>query len=344
MLEAGRVDQDGKALVAVALLRALKVPARLATARGHLVAQYWVALPPSKAAPRAARKARHKSAAHPPQAPLGWWECMDQGVLDAEIDAWSLDASNLERIRWKPKQELSATLQDWDRAAFDEKDSQAARAAFDASLDFGRLTHCAQARALSVAAGAAFQDLTQGSRTVWVLTAQHWRLQSEGPMGAMAHVQILAPYRPDLQSWGRERPSSVRGLEVAEEGIWTDRPQRLRLHKDAELQGEWAIVPPPLGMLQWYDLAVRRHASVIQAQRMTGRIEGTLLRGDNLTARRGWQVRATAQGCSDSAQTLVGDDGRFSLPLDPALDAADCIDLSAPGPDDEGDSQRLMRP
>jgi hypothetical protein len=344
MLAAGRVDADGKVLVAVALLRALRVPARLATARGHLVAQYWVALPPVRGPSRPAKRTRRKAGRPLPLAPLGWWECMDPDVLDAEIDAWSLDASDLELIRFKPKQELSSTLLAWQRAAFDENDSQAARAAFDASLALGSLTQCAQARPLSEAAGAVFRNLTQGSRTLWVLTAQHWRLQAQGPMGAMEHVQILAPYRPALASWGRERPPSLRGLEVEEEGVWTDRPQRLRLHKDRELQGEWAIVPPPLGMLHWYDLGVRRHASVIQAQRMTGRIEGVLLRSDNLTGRRGWQVKATAQGRSASAQTVVGDDGHFSLPLEPALEAADCIDLSAPGPDDEGDFQRLMRP
>lgn len=347
ILKEGKSDADGRALAAVALLRALKVPARVAMARGGLVAQYWVALRTQPQAPEARAAGRRgatraRGAYRRAAAPQGWWECTDPGVLDCEIDAWSLDASSLERVRWKRRQGMSVAQVGWERAVFGEGDSRAALAAYSAGVALGVLSGTAQAQPLSAAATAAFQDLTRGTATLWVLTAQHWRLRVEGAMAGMDHVQILTPYRPDFQSWGREQPLGVRASEIEAQGVWSDRPQRLRLHKD--LQDVWESPPPALGMLHWYDLGVRRHDTVLQASRRSGRVEGVLLRCDNLSPRQGWEVQASGQGLTPSVKAQTGPDGHFVLPLDGPLDAAEQLEVSSPGSGDDGDSQRLPRP
>jgi hypothetical protein len=343
MLESGQTDSDGRVLVAVALLRALKVPARVATARGGLVAQYWVAAKAPAWTPSHRRGRNRKSArSTAPRPPLGWWECMEPGIVDAEIDAWSLDPSSLARLRWQPKQDLQASVVGWERAAFDEGDSRAAHAAFDASLAYGSLTDTGQARDLSAAADAVLQNLTQGAAILWVLTAQHWRMRTEGVMTAMQSVQILSPYRPDLPSWGREQRGAVRASDIESEGVWSDRPRRLHLHTDADLQNDWDSPPPAFGMLHWYDLGVRRPEDVLEAERKAGSVDGVALRADNLTPRQGWEVTVSADGTTQSAETEVGEDGHFSLPLDAALDSAPCLDVTLLGPGGEGDLQRLL--
>jgi len=343
MLKSGQTDSDGRVLVAVALLRALKVPARVATARGALVAQYWVAAQAPAWTPSRRHGQNHKAArSMAPRPPLGWWECMEPGIGDAEIDAWSLDPSSLARLRWQPKQELQVSIVGWERAAFGEGDSRAAHAAFDASLAFGSLTNTGQARALSVAADLGLQNLTQGASILWVLTAQHWRMRTEGVMTAMRSVQILSPYRPDLPSWGREQRGAVRASDLEAEGVWSDRPRRLRLHTDADRQNDWESPPPAFGMLHWYELGVRRPEDVLEAEREAGSVDGVALRADNLSPRQGWKLTVSADGCTQSAETEVGEDGHFSLPLDPALDSALCLNVTLLGPGGEGDLQRLL--
>jgi hypothetical protein len=340
LLKEGVTDANGRALVAVAMLRALKVPARMATARGSLVVQYWVS-EKAPARPALRRRGRHGYArSKGPQTPVGWWECMDPGVMDAEIDAWSLDASSLARLRWKPKQQLGVSLVGWERAAFDGGDSLAAHAAFDDALGAGRLKVGTRAQSLSVVAGSVLQSLTRGASTVWVLTAQHWRLRTEGAMDGMQSVQILSPYRPDLSSWGREQRGPVRGSDIEAEGLWSDRPSRLRLHTD--LRDEWASPPPALGILHWYDLGVRRPLDILQAYREDGRVTGVVLRTGNLTPLRGWKLTVSAEGTTQSAESSVGEDGQFVLPLDTVLDQAPCLNVSVYGPNGETDTQRLL--
>lgn len=340
LLKAGSTDPDGRVLLAVALLRALKVPARVALARGALTAQIWVALPPQRRAPAPRGRGKRARATARPAQPLGWWEPMDPALSDAEIDAWSMDASGLERLRWRPQQELAAAPGPWERAVFDAGDSAAARAAFDASLALGRLTGTALARPLSAAA-AAYQSLSQGSATLWVLTAQRWNLSVQGAMAGMDSMQLLTPYRPALNSWGREQQGAAAGLDIEAQGVWSDRPQRLRLF--SELEDEWSSPPPALGMLHWYKLAVRRHSTVLQARRSAGRVEGVVLRCDNLTPRAGYLVQVSAEGTTQTAEGKVADDGTFGLVLDHELDAAQQINVRAIGAGNEGDSQCLER-
>lgn len=340
LLKEGVTDANGRALVAVAMLRALKVPARVATARGGLVVQYWMAAKASSRAGRRRRVRAGRARSAGPQAPAGWWECMDPGVMDAEIDAWSLDDSSLARLRWKPKQQLGVALVGWERAAFEDGDSLVARAAFDASLGAGRLSVPAQARPLSVVAGSVLQGLTKGSATLWVLTAQHWRLRTEGALQGMQSVQMLTPYRPDLSSWGREQRGEVRASEIEAQGVWCDRPSRMRLHTD--LRDEWASPPPALGILHWYDLGVRRPVDILQAYRQDGRVTGVVLRTGNLTPLGAWKLTVSAEGTTQSAQSSVGEDASFVLPLDTVLDQAPCLNVSVYGPNGESDTQRLL--
>lgn len=341
LLKGGHADGDGRALAALALLRALKVPARLATARGALVVQYWVAAKPALS-PKA-RRHRPRSRAsrsHGPQAPLGWWECMDAGVNDYEIDAWSLDPSGLARLRWKPKQELVASLVGWERVAFAEGDSVSARAAFSASLEAGALSGTAMACPLTVAADAVLKNLSAGEVSLWVLTAQHWRLKTEGSMLAMRRVLILTPYRPDLSDWGREQKGSVRASDIEVQGVWSDRPERLRLHKD--LQDEWSSPPPAFGMLHWYELGVRRQADLLQAALKDGRVQGVALRSDNLAPRQGWSIVVNAEGSTESARTEVDAGGRFSVLMSPDMVKDRCLDVTLSRPGQENTLQKLL--
>ncbi|HTB35023.1 MAG TPA: hypothetical protein VK842_09175, partial [bacterium] len=298
ILANGKADEDGRALAAVALLRSLKVPARVALARGHWCAQYWRALQPVKEKPQPkARKGGKNKGPGAPRPPLGQWCLLDPGLNDWDVDAYSLNAGTLARVAWKPAEELSAWPLGWDRVAFANGDSLSARAAWSASLALGRLSATAQALPLSVAATAALQSVTQGSATLWVLTVQPWRFQVEGALGPLEPVQILTGYRPDLASWGRERRGVVQEMELAAQGIWSDRPEHLRVRGGA-LADDWSSPPPALGVLHSYRVGLRGHQSVLQAQWLGDQLSGVLLRSDNLSPRSGWTVSATAEGLS----------------------------------------------
>lgn len=352
LLAGGKSDADGRALAAVALLRALKVPARVAWARGGLTVQYWCALaPPIKAASqpvsrkaKAGRGKRSQAAKKGPKEPQGYWALLDPTLLDAEVDAWSLDAGVLGRSLWKPAQELSATRLAWQRAVFDQGDSLAAQAAYSASLDLGRLTFTAAVapQALSPAVQGVLQGLTRGSRTLWVLTVQAWHLQVDGNMGGMDPVQLLTPYRPQLASWSREQRGAVRELELEAQGLWSDRPQRFRLRKGS-LGHEWSSPPPALGVLHWVSFGLPRHPQVLQAYRQSDKVDGVLLRADNLSPVLGATVMLAPAGNSSAARSAkVGEDGHFNFTLTPAEAEAQVLDLRA-GEAGEGDVQRLPK-
>jgi hypothetical protein len=95
-------------------------------------------------------------------------------------------------------------------------------------------------------------------------------------------------------------------------------------------------------MLHWYELAVRRPEDVLEAERKPGSVDGVAMRGDNLTPRQGWKVTVSADGTTQSAETEVGEDGHFSLPLNAVLDSAPCLDVTLLGTNGEGDLQRLL--
>ena len=343
ILAHGKADEDGRALVAVALLRALKVPARVAAARGHWCAQYWCALPPvkekAKPGPKATKGRKNKAAA--PRPPLGQWRLLDPSLNDWDVDAYSLNAGTLARVQWKPDEELSAWPLGWERVAFAAGDSLAARVAWQSSLGLGRLSATAEARPLSLAARAALQSLTQGTATLWVLTVQPWRLQVDGALGPLDPVELCTPYRPDLASWGRERRGLVKQMELAEEGLWSDRPQRLRLHKGSQAD-EWSSPPPALGVLHSYRVGLKGHQSVLQAQWQGDQLTGVLLRCDNLSPRSGWTVAANPEGLSGPALTLpVSDQGRFQATVSPSANGSPWLNLTSSG-DEKGDFMRVI--
>jgi hypothetical protein len=342
ILANGKADEDGRALAAVALLRALKVPARVAWARGHWSAQYWRALQPvkEKAQPKA-RKGRKNKGSAAPRPPLGQWCLLDTALRDWDVDAYSLNAGTLARVAWKPAEDLSAWALGWDRVAFADGDSQAARAAWSASTDLGRLSATATALPLSLAAGSTLQSLTQGTATLWVLTVQTWRLQVDGALAPLDPVQLLTPYRPDLASWGREGRGVVKEMELAAQGLWTDRPQRLRLHNGAQAD-DWSSPPPALGVLHSYRLGLRGHQSVLQATWEGDQLSGVLLRCDNLSPRGGWTVSASAQGLSAAPMVLgVDDQGLFRATVSPFLDGAPWLNLGSSGME-KSDFQRVI--
>jgi hypothetical protein len=342
ILAQGRADADGRALAAVAILRALKVPARVATARGRLVCQYWQ---PRREETAAERKARGKQG---PKPPLGWWAVLDPGLHEAEIDAWSLDSGVLARMHWSPAQELSIAAEDWERAVFPAEESATARAAFEASRSLGRLTATAgAARELGPVAEAVLDGLTRGTRTLYVLTVQRFRLGVDGAMASMDPVDILGPYRPHLASWGRELNGCVQEMEIEAQALWTDRPGRLRLRSNGLPRDEWKSPPPALGVLHYLSCGLRRFGSVLQAQRNGAEIEGVLLRADNLSPRAGWTLHVVPRGVTESVQSLtVGADGRFRLTLNEEAAQADWVELRTPeegGMNWRGDRQLLRR-
>gem|GEM_PF-2263983 len=343
ILANGKSDEDGRALVSVALLRALKVPARVAWARGHWTAQYWRALQPVKEKPQPKpRKGRKNKGPAAPRPPLGQWCLLDPALHDWDVDAYSLNAGTLARVAWKPAEELGAWPLGWERVAFADGDSLAARAAWSASVGLGRLSPTAAAQPLSAAARAALQSVTQGAATLWVLTVQPWRLQVEGALGPLDPVQLLTPYRPDLASWGRERRGVVKEMELAAQGLWTDRPQRLRLHNGTQAD-DWTSPPPALGVLHSYRLGLHSHQSVLQAQWQGDELSGVLLRCDNLSPRSGWTVSATAQGLSATPLVMAVDEqGLFHTTVSPSMNGAFWLELGSSG-DEKSDFQRIIR-
>jgi hypothetical protein len=341
ILMAGKADEDGRALAAVALLRALKVPARVAWARGHLAAQYWSALAAGPKSPLAKRpKGKLHAASKAPQPPLGQWRLLDPALDDWDVDAWSLDAGDLARLTWRPQEELTALDEGWERQAFAAGDSLAAHAAFADALALGHLSPTASAQALSPLAAASLRGLTQGSATLWVLSIQRWRLQTLGALSALDPIELTTPYRPQLASWGRERRGSVRALELEAQGVWSDREPRLKRHSGS-LADVWSSPPPALGVLHAYRLSLRRPASVLQAQWQGDEVRGVLLRADNLSPRQGWVVKVDAGLLTGVSQVLtVKDDGSFVAALSPTSRSLFSLDLTSSG-DEKADFQRL---
>lgn len=312
--KSGKADAQGRVMVEVALLRALKVPARTAVAAGKPVTQYWVAIVPEapavkeKAAPKAkikgkgAKKTAKKGA---PKPPLGYWAVLDPSVKDEDVEAWSLDAGSLKRVYWQPQQELEVQAQGAERVVFPAALSGAAKVSFALSAQLGRLSATAQGLTQS----------PQAAGIYYVLSVERYRLEVEGAMAPMS-VDILSPYRPHLASWGRELPSRVRTLENEAQALWTDRPARAKLKKDGSPQDEWQSPPPALGVLHYLSVGLRRPASVLQASVKDGMLDGVLLRGDNLTGRESWDLYVTPNGTTIPTQTLVVPaSGHFNLTL-----------------------------
>ena len=347
ILGSGKADADGRALVEVALLRALKVPARTAWAQGRLVTQYWVALAPDPAAKKAAvpkAKTKGKKIAAP-KPPLGFWALLDPSLQDQDVEAWSLDNGALKRLHWAPEQELSVTRSAWQRRIYAAGDSLTAKAALDYFNLNGHLP-----AAVSVAAAVSptpSVDLHEAG-TYYVLTQESFRLECEGSMAFAESVDLLSPYRPQLPQWGRECTPRVRALELEAQALWSDRPERLRLRNGDKPRDEWQSPPPALGVLHYLSFGLRRPGSVLQAQRSATQVSGVLLRANNLTPRSGWPLQLNVQGISNPTQTLaVPEDGHFSLSLTAEEQAVPVLELRTKGEAGDpssADMQRLSLP
>jgi hypothetical protein len=343
LLKAGAADPDGRACAAVALLRALRVPARLAYARGGLEPQIWIEAQRSGAGtPKSAPEKRSKHALKPaaPKVPEGWWECLDAGYGDPDVDAWSLDSSEPELLRWKPAQELSIARERWERVVFDESDTQDARAAFREALASGRIPVQKRAKSLAVGTADVLENPAGPHGGLWELTVVGYRATVEGALAPLESMQVLTPYRPDYGTWGREQRGVLRANALDAQGVWCDRPDRLRVHLD--LKDEWASPPPALGMLHWYDFGVKGDQQAFEARRAPGRIDGVVLRADNLSPRSGWRITVSSTWSTATAQASTGKEGRFSVALDPALDAAELLNVVASSPTEEGQSRLLL--
>jgi hypothetical protein len=346
-LTAGKADADGRALVEVALLRALKVPARTAWARGHLVSQYWVALAPAatKATEKTSSKKKSKGTAgakksSAPKAPLGYWALLDPSLQDADVEAWSLDNGALKRLHWAPEQELSVQRLGWHRKVYAAEESQTAKADLAALGVNGRW-------ALDSVSPTTQPDLG-GAGRFYVLTQESFRLECQGSMAPAEAVDLLSPYRPQLPQWGRELPPRVSALELEGQSLWTDRPDRLRLRSGNKLRDEWQSPPPALGVLHYLSFGLRRPNSVLQATRSADQVSGVFLRADNLTPRSGWTLQLAPQGVSTPTQTLtLGEDAHFSLSLTAQEQSAPALELRTEpeqGPRLKGDLQVLAIP
>jgi hypothetical protein len=351
ILASGKADADGRALVEVSLLRALKIPARTAWAQGRLVAQYWVALAAEtgKAAPKAKGHKKSKSAA--PKAPLGYWALMDPGVKDEDVEAWSLDNGALKRLHWAPEQELSVTRLGWHRRVYAAADSPTARAALDAVAQSGRwpaeapVAVAASPSAAALTPAAQAQPDLSGAGTWYVLTQESFRLQTQGSLASAEAVDLISPYRPQLPQWGRECPPRVRALELEAQALWSDRPERLRLRGGNKPRDEWQSPPPALGVLHYLSFGLRRPGSVLQAQRNGSLLSGVILRADNLSPRAGWTLQVGPPGLSVAAQTVVVPaDGHFSLSLTAEDEALPVLELRDSGARANGDLQWLPLP
>jgi hypothetical protein len=347
-LAAGKADADGRAMVEVALLRALRVPARTAWAQGHLAAQYWVALAPepAKAVERAPAKGKKKGKkskpkkSSAPKTPLGYWALLDPRLQDADVEAWSLDNGVLKRLHWMPEQELSVQRLGWHRKVYAAGESATALADLAALSQSGRWT-------LDAASPTAQPDLGAAGR-FYVLTQESFRLECQGTMAPADAVDMLSPYRPQLPQWGRELAPRVSTLELEAQALWSDRPDRVRWRSGKKLGDEWQSPPPALGVLHYMSFGLRRPNSVLQATRSATEVSGVFLRGDNLTPRTGWVLQLAPQGVSTPTQTLtLGEDAHFSLSLTAQEQTVPALEIrteAEQGPRLRGDLQVLPVP
>jgi hypothetical protein len=345
ILASGKADADGRALVEVALLRALRIPARTAWAQGRLVAQYWVALAPEAAPKKSAAGRGRKSSA--PKPPLGFWALLDPSLQDLDVEAWSLDNGALKRLHWAPEQELSVTRSAWQRRVYAAADSQTAKAALDYFNLNGHLPPAVTASAGVALSAAPAVDLS-GEGVFYVLTQESFRLETEGSMAYAESVDLLSPYRPQLPQWGRECTPRVRALELEAQALWSDRPERVRLRSGDKPRDEWQSPPPALGVLHYLSFGLRRPGSVLQAARSSTQVSGVLLRANNLSPREGWPLQLNAQGVSVPSQTLaLPADGHFCLTLTVEEQTVPVLELRTKGEvgdPSSGDMQRLPMP
>jgi hypothetical protein len=347
ILASGKADADGRALVEVALLRALKIPARTAWAQGRLVSQYWVALA-EDASPKKTSGGKSKAKkASAPKPPLGFWALLDPSLQDLDVEAWSLDNGALMRLHWAPEQELSVTRSGWQRRVYAAGDSLTAKAALDYFNLNGHLPQVVTTSADVGLSATPAVDLS-GEGTFYVLTQESFHLETEGSMAYAESVDLLSPYRPQLPQWGRECTPRVRALELEAQALWSDRPERVRLRSGDKPRDEWQSPPPALGVLHYLSFGLRRPGSVLQAARSATQVTGVLLRANNLSPREGWPLQLNAQGISLPSQTLaLPADGHFCLTLTAEEQAVPVLELRTKGEAGDpssGDMQRLLIP
>ena len=347
ILSAGKTDADGRALVEVALLRALKVPARTAWAKGRLATQYWVAMAPEAVArgaskPKASKGKSKKKAKNAPKTALGYWALLDPSLHDEDIEAWSLDNGALKRLHWAPEQELSVQRLGWHREVYAASESQTARARLDALASNGRWIAQSTSPTASALSPSAALDLS-GAGTWYVLTQESFRLETEGSLAPAESIDLLSPYRPQ-QPQGREAAPRVSALELEAQALWSDRPERLRLRSGNKPRDEWQSPPPAVGMLHYLSFGLRRPATVLQAKRSATMVSGVCLRADNLSPRAGWELQLAAQGVSTPSQVLkLPEDGHFNLTLTAQEQALPLLELRS-GTHADGDLQLLAQP
>ncbi len=319
ILRRGATDSAGRARVKVALLRAIKIPARLAWARGQLVTQVWQ--PGPKLLGPVSKNARASVA--------GQWlgeEALFAGEL---LDSWSLESGDLARLRWAPAQELSVIQASVERAYFGADEAAAAQAALDHVKSYGALPSSARLRAFPRA------RLRPGKPVpAWLLVVQRHTLRAQGVLNS-GEFEALLPYRAHLASWGAEPRPGVDEFRPHDLVFWTDRPARVRLRANGLPQEGWSSPPPALGVTRLISFRYRQPNSLLSASTQAGHLRGHIDRADNLAPRASWRVVAKSLDQAWSVQGNTDAAGNFDLEL-PAK-AKGRVHLSSP---EAADQQR----
>lgn len=319
IISRGWADHEGRVRVRLAMLRSLGVPARACWFRGAAGVQYWAQWIKDE-------EDRPKAKGKGPSQPKGQWVLDESAFRGEEVDAWSMDPGDLAVAFWEPAQELSVTSR-LERAYFSISDSAQAQAGLEYAKAHGRLPPLTGSG--PSAAGLALPPRARGgAKAEWFMLSLHQaRFRAEGPMNPLYPLDLITHFRPVLKSWGLEAPPAKLGL--LGQSFWTDRPERVRLRKNAPID-EWKSPPPAIGMLHYASVSLRRPASVLEAELKGTTLTGKLLRADSLSPRTGWDIEVAFPGLAGALTRTAKTDakGVFSLPLEAPETAAEWIYLS----------------
>jgi hypothetical protein len=296
----------------VALLRALKVPARECWFRGQLGVQYWAAYLRNENGPKPkpAPKKKGSKANSGPTQPKGEW-VLDETCFPGEtVDAWSMDPGGLDLATWTPAQELELDSR-VERAYYAVDESATAQGDLNYVRDHGHLPTAARKRAAAPRPGRA------GKAKPWLMLVLHdARFTAEGSLAYLSPIEWMLPYRPALKNWGSEAKPSPESFESLGQVFWTDRPERVRA-KNAKARDDWRSPPPAYGMLHDVFVSVHRPDAALDAELGGKKLSGKILRADSLAPKAGASVKLEFRTPDSSRELKANESGEFETTLSP---------------------------
>jgi hypothetical protein len=304
-IEQGRGDDFCRVRVAVAMMRAFKVPARPCWFRGRPAVQFWV----QPADPSSKKKSKGK-------APRGYWELNHERYAGEAVDSYALKVGDFDWIEWQPAQEMSVRALPLQQAYYPLHLSGAAQADFEFVQEYGSLPESPGGTPLPPPPPPEGKGSTPWLRLVRVA----FELTADGALQALQPVRLLVPYL-DHQDFNLEAPPrSPRVLKIKAKSIWTNRPGRL-LREEGRDYYEQSL--PAMGYYHQVGLRLAMARTLLHAELQEGRLRGRVLRADNLAPLPEAQIQV-------EAVEMDGKGEAFFKPLRLDLDAAGNFDVPLP--------------